>query len=240
MLLFGVGVLIALSARTGSATAAGLVMIVDASTEMPWAQLQKSQLVAGLQRDLGQALGQQLGRDVSFLVLPRKRIATALQAGEGDIVCGMLPQWFAGPFDWSLPLLPDGELILSLASAAPPKAIGDLHGRPLGTVSGFVYPELEQTLGQGFVREDAPNAAANLRKLNLGRMQYAVVNQLYADYQRRQGTIKTALNPDLLLAHYVMPCALSRRSEIKLDTLNRAITQLEKSGALHRMIGAYR
>jgi polar amino acid transport system substrate-binding protein len=240
VLRFWLGILFALSARTGPALAADLVMIVDASTEMPWAQLQKNQVLAGLQQDLGQALAKQLGRDLRFLVLPRKRIAKALEAGEADLVCGLLPKWFAGPFDWSLPLLPDGELILSLASAAQPKTLADLHGRPLGTVNGFVYPELEQTLGQGFVREDAPNAAANLRKLNLGRMQYAVVNQLYADYQRRQGAIKVALNPDLLLSRYVMPCALSRRSKVKLDELNQAITQLEKGGALQRMIGAYR
>ncbi|MCV2353507.1 transporter substrate-binding domain-containing protein [Paucibacter sp. B2R-40] len=223
-----------------SAAAADLVLIVDASTEMPWAQLQRNQVLAGLHWDLGQALAKQLGRDLRFLVLPRKRIARALEAGDGDLVCGLLPKWFAGPFDWSLPVLPDGELILSLASATAPKAISELRGKPLGTVSGFVYPELEQTLGEGFVREDAPNAAANLRKLNLGRMQYAVSNQLYVDYQRHQGALKVALNPDFMLASYVMPCALSRRSQIKLDALNQAITQLERSGALHQMSSAYR
>ncbi len=229
-----------IGAASTNAAAADLVLIVDASTEMPWAQLQKNQVLSGIHRDLGLALSKQLGREPKFMVLPRKRIAKALEAGEGDLVCGLLPKWFAGPFDWSQPLMPDGELILSLASAAQPKTLADLRGQALGTVSGFAYPELEQTLGKGFVREDAPNAAANLRKLNLGRMQYAVSNQLYADYQRRQGVIKVALHPDFLLERYVMPCALSRRSEIKLDELNHAIDLLDKSGALQRMISSYR
>ncbi len=89
----------------------------------------------------------------------------------------MLPEWFAGPFDWSQPMLPEGEVILTAARAKRPSSLADLRGLTIGTVHGFVYPELEQALGSGFVREDAPNAAANLRKLNQGRMDYAVSNQ---------------------------------------------------------------
>ncbi|WP_310388563.1 transporter substrate-binding domain-containing protein [Roseateles sp.] len=106
----------------------------------------------------------------------RTRLA-ALERGQGDLVCAMLPEWFAGPFDWSQPMLPEGEVILTAARAKRPSSLADLRGLTIGTVHGFVYPELEQALGSGFVREDAPNAAANLRKLNQGRMDYAVSNQ---------------------------------------------------------------
>lgn len=229
-----------LLAAVGAAAASDLVFIIDASTEMPWARLQNKQVTGGLHRDLALALGAQLGRDAKLLVLPRKRLASAIERGEADIVCGLRPEWFAGPFDWSVPVLPDGELIMSLASARRPTTLTDLRGQAIGTVSGFAYPELEQALGEGFVREDAPNAEANLRKLNRGRMQYAVANQLYADYQRRQGAIKVALHPDYMLTQYVTPCALSRRSQVKLSELNQAIVSLKKAGALNRMIDTYR
>ncbi|MCV2370414.1 substrate-binding periplasmic protein [Roseateles oligotrophus] len=239
-LVFVGGLLIATAAFAVDPARPVLRVIVDTSTEMPWARLQNRQVVAGLHLDLGNALAGQLGRDARFLVLPRKRVAAALESGEGDIVCALLPQWFAGPFDWSLPVLPDGEVILSLRSAVRPRTLGDLRGLPLGTVNGFVYPDLERALGSDFVREDAPNAGANLRKLNLGRMQHAVANQLYVEYQRRQGVLTAALHPDFQLSRYVMPCALSRRSGLKLNELNRAITRLESSGALTRMLNSYR
>jgi polar amino acid transport system substrate-binding protein len=238
--VFVAGLFFACAAQAASEARPALVVIVDASTEMPWAQLQNKQVAAGLHHDLGHALAMQLGRDARFLVLPRKRIAGALEQNEGDIVCAMLPKWFAGPFDWSAPLLPDSEVILSLRSAARPLNLTALRGLPIGTVNGFAYPDLEQALGSDFVREDAPNAGANLRKLNLGRMQYAVVNQRYLEYQRRQGAVKVDLHPDFLLSRYVMPCALSRRSSIKLKELDQAIFQLESSGALSRMLDAYR
>ncbi|MCV2359891.1 transporter substrate-binding domain-containing protein [Paucibacter sp. TC2R-5] len=217
-----------------------LRVIVDSSTEMPWAQLQADQVMAGLHLDLGLALAEQLGREAQFLVLPRKRIAAALTQGQGDIVCALRPQWFAGPFDWSQPLLPEAELILSAARAKRPRTLTDLSGLTIGTVNGFVYPELDQALGSGFVREDAPNAGANLRKLNQGRMDYAVSNQRYAEFQRRQGVLSLALHPDFVLSRHAGSCALSRRSEVKLEQLNQAITALEKSGALSRMAAAYR
>ncbi|MDC8770405.1 substrate-binding periplasmic protein [Roseateles albus] len=238
--VFVTGLLFIAAAQAAGSARPALRVIVDSSTEMPWAQLQADRVTAGLHHDLGLALAEQLGREAQFLVLPRKRMATALEQGQGDIVCALVPKWFAGPFDWSQPMLPDGVLILSAARAKRPSTVSDLRGLTIGTVNGFVYPELEQALGSGFVREDAPNAGANLRKLNQGRMDYAVSNQRYVEFQRRQGVLSLALHPDFVLSRHTNSCALSRRSEVKLEQLNQAITALEKSGALSRMADAYR
>ncbi|MEJ6006236.1 transporter substrate-binding domain-containing protein [Paucibacter sp. AS339] len=213
---------------------------MDASTQLPWAELQNNEVRSGIHRDLAEGLAAQMGLRARFMVLPRKRIVERLEQGQADIACAYLPQWLLGPFDWSEPFLPDNELVLSLRSAAMPRQLSDLAGKPIGTVSGFAYPELQRQLGAGFVREDAPTMGANLRKLEIGRMQYAVANQRYIDYQRRQGMLKLDLHPDFKVSQLAMACALSPRSELKLDRLNGAIAEFSNSGALGRLLARYR
>ncbi len=220
--------------------APALVFAVDSSTQLPWAELHKDEVRSGIHRDLAQALATQLGRPARLLILPRKRIAERLEMGQADLACAYLPQWLEGPFDWSQAFLPDAEVVLSLRSAAQPRQLSDLAGKPLGTVSGFSYPVLQEQLGPGFVREDAPTLDANLRKLEMGRMQYAVVSQSFMDYQRRLGGVKVALHPDLKVTQLRMACALSRRSGLTLSALNRGINELNSGGALKRLLARYR
>jgi len=235
--LAGLGLSLILSVRAGPAA---LVFAVDASTELPWAELVDDQIRSGIHLELARGLADHLGRSYRVQVLPRKRIPERLESGQVDLSCAYLPQWLAGPFDWSQPFLADNELILSLRSAALPRQVQDLAGKPIGTVNGFAYPELERQLGAGFVREDAPTLSTSLRKLERGRMQYAVVNEIYVNYQRRQGLLMLDLHPDFKVSPLKLACALSRRSDLKRATLNRAIADFSASGALDRLLARYR
>lgn len=227
-------------APPAQASEAELVVIIDASTELPWAHLDRGEVVSGLHRDLGDALAERLDLPARFLVLPRRRIGEALQQGQGDLLCAMLPAWLPGPFDWSRPFIPDTELVLSLRSAPRPSRLASLAGQRIGTVAGFVYPELQRVLGKDFVRDDAPNASANLRKLNLGRMEHAAANLLFVEYQRRQGQLGIELHPYLVIASYETRCALSRRGRITLTQLDQAIVTLQADGGLQRLLDRYR
>lgn len=217
-----------------------LRVLIDASTEMPWAQRQGDAIIGGIHHDLAQALAQRLGREARFVPLPRKRLAQALAQGQGDILCGTRPDWLPGPFDWSRATLPDAELVVSRAEARRPREVADLAGVPIGTISGFVYPEIEQALGASFVRSDAPNAAANLRKLKLARMQHATFNQQFIDYQRRQGQLSEPLHPYLVLSSYQLKCALSRRAPMRLAEVDIALQSLVADGSLRALLVRYR
>lgn len=231
------GALLCWAAR---AVAAELTVLVDASAELPWAHLQNDSVASGIHRDLGEALAQQLGREARFLVLPRKRVASALTAGQADVYCAALPGWLPGPFDWSRAFLPISELVLSLASAPRPASMVELAGQPIGTVSGFIYPELQRQLGAGLVRDDAPNASANLRKLVLGRVKHATSDQLFIDYQRRIGQLNVPLHPYLVFSSYQTRCAVSRRGQVGVDQLDVAITALVNAGTMHALLSRYR
>lgn len=238
----GLGLLApAADARQPGAPPALLHVLVDNTAEMPQALMQRGQLNDGILHDVGLVLADKLGREAQFRVLPRKRLADELVAGsEADIVCGYLPGWLAGELSWSKPFLPDEQLLLSSKAGPAPAKPAELGGERIGTVLGFIYPEMQQLLGKGFVRDDAPDAAANLRKLSLGRMRHAIVGRLQLDYQVRLGTYKLDLHPPLVVSSYLGQCALSRRSSVTLAELNKAIAALQADGGLQRILAKYR
>ena len=217
-----------------------LVLLVETSALMPQARLDGDRVVEGLHLDLGRALGQRLGRDVVARPVPRKRLAEALQRGEGDLLCDYQSDWLPGNFAWSRPFIPDQALLVTAASAPAPAGLTALAGQPIGAVRGYVYPEMANLLRDGFVRDDAPDAVANLRKLELGRVQHALTGRRVLDYQRRTGQFTLALHPPLVVSEVLAQCALSPASPVSLTALNKAIQGLIADGELGRLLAKYR
>lgn len=224
----------------GASPVAPLVFLVDDSAEMPSARMERGQVVDGINHDLGVQLAQRLGRDVRFLMLPRRRVAAALSSGEADLLCDYLPEWLPGPFAWSRGFLPNAIWVVTRQDRPRPASVQALIGQPLGTVGGYAYPELERTLGSQLVRDNAPNSAASLRKLTLGRVDHLVLTQRYLQYQQRVGAFSTPLHPPLQVGSYLAQCALSPHSSVALPALNQALGDLISDGSLERLLQRYR
>lgn len=241
MAALAAGLALSTAAAQAGAPPVVLQVLVDSTAEMPQALIQRNQLTDGILHDIGLALATRLGREARFRVLPRKRLADELVAGvNADIVCGYLPDWLPGDLDWSRPFLPDDQLLLSARPGPAPARLADLAGQRIGTVLGFVYPEMQQLLGPGFLRDDAPDAGANLRKLSLGRVRHAIVGRLQLNYQMRLGHHLPDLHPPLVISSYQSRCALSRRSSLTLAELDKAIKALQADGGLQRVLAKYR
>ena len=230
-----------LLAAAGARALPPLHVLIDASTEMPQAQIAGDRVSAGLAYDLALELGTRLRREPLLRVLPRRRIGEALLAGQqADLLCNYLPAWLPAGLQWIQPFLPDAMLLVSLRSQVAPRSLADLAGQPIGTVGGFVYPEFEQALGAEFRREDAPNAQANLRKLAAGRMDHAIIGRTTFEYLLRRDPAGLAVHPPLVVSSFRTRCALSPRSSLKLPELNAAIAALEADGGLQRLLARYR
>lgn len=230
-------------AAAGPATAAGppLVVLIDGSIEMPQARFKDGQAIDGLQYHLGLALGERLGRAVRFRLVPRRSVAPILESGrDADLICNYLPGWLPGPLLWTRPYLDDADLLVTAARRPAPAQLQDLAGQPIGTVSGFAYPETETALGADFVRDDAPNLVTNLRKLASGRIDHAIVGRVTFEYLRRHGEVPLALHPPLVIARVRTACALSPHSSLKLAELDAAIAALQADDSLARIIARYR
>lgn len=230
------------AAPAGRASAAlpKLVLLVDDSAEMPSARVDKGHVVDGISRDLGQLIARRVGRTLQVLALPRRRVAGALSSGEADLLCDYLPDWLPGPFLWSRSFLPNATWVVTREDRPWPGSVQGLAGQRVGAVGGYAYPELQRALGTQLVRDDAPNGAANLRKLALGRVDHLVLSQRYLQYQQRIGAFTTPLHPPLVVGSYLSQCALSPRSTLELPALNQALTDLSADGSLERMLQRYR
>lgn len=224
----------------GAEPARPLVMLVETSALMPHARIEADRVVEGLNLDIGQALARRLGRELVARPTPRKRLAEALQRGEGDLLCDYQSDWLPGAFAWSRPFIPDQALLVTAATAPAPAGLTALAGQPVGTVRGYVYPEMADALRAGFLRDDAPDAVANLQKLELGRIRHALTGRRVLEYQQRIGHFKLALHPPLVVSEVMAQCALSPSSPVGLAALNAAIQGLVSEGELNRLFARYR
>jgi polar amino acid transport system substrate-binding protein len=220
--------------------AAELRVLVLEGDAMPWAEVRNNQLSAGLYFDLGQALAIQMGRKAHFVLLPRKRLIHALEQGSADVICNYLPVWLPGDFDWSTPFIPNAELLISDLQARKPSVLGGFANVRIGTVLGYVYPELNEALGLRFLRDDAPSMHHNLLKMAAGRVQHMVINQFELEYLQRKGKFKTPLHPTMVLRSFKGQCAVSRRGPVSVAAVNQAIAVLQTQHALRKMIVRYR
>lgn len=218
-----------------------LHVLVDGSTDMPQAQIRGEQVVDGLQHDVALEIGRRVGRRVAFRLVPRRRVAQLLVAGErADMICHYRPAWLPGPLQWSQPYLDDGEVLITARRHPAPTRLADVAGQPLGTIAGFLYPDVEAVLGRGFVRDDAPHVASSLRKLASGRMDHALLGRNTFEYLLRRGEVPVELHPPLLLTRWRTGCALSPRSSLRLADLDAAIRVLQTDGSLTRILDRYR
>lgn len=238
------GVAAAVAAAPAAPVAASLpaqplVVLVDTGTEMPMAAFVDDALVDGIHKDLGMALAQKMGRKAQFLILPRKRIERALEAGQADIICMYVPDWLPGRFQWSQPFFPMNEVVVTPTTAPRPRTLADLSGQRIATVLGYFHPEMEQALGAGFVRDDGPSSYANLRKLAVGRMNHALISQITFDYQQKTMS-RLSVHPPLVVKTYQAQCAVAEHGHVGLAEVNRAIAQLVKDGGIARIIAAYK
>jgi polar amino acid transport system substrate-binding protein len=179
-----------------------LKILVDASTAMPMALIADSKLEGGIHQDVGLALARAVNAQPVFIVMPRKRISWSLEQGTGHLACHFLPEWLPGEFDWSEPFMPNALLLLSSARVPRPDSLQALRGVPIGTVLGFVYPDVDRLLGAGFVREDAVDATRNLMKFDAGRLGYALTGEVFLRYQQKRHGLGTGAHNRLIVRRY--------------------------------------
>lgn len=222
------------------ASAGDLVILVDTGTEMPMARFEKWHLVDGIHRDIGLALARHMNRTPKFMSLPRKRIVKALEEGQADVLCSYVPEWLDGTFHWSQPFMPIVEVLITDRSVERPHDISELAGKPIGTVLGYVHPELVAILGDGFVRSDAPNTEANLRKVAAGRVKYAVTGKSFLDWRLKQGDPLLTLHPPMVVKSYMGQCAVSVKGRATLADVDRAIGEMIKDGSVSAIVARYR
>jgi ABC-type amino acid transport substrate-binding protein len=219
-----------------AASATELVVLVDRASDMPMARFESGSLVAGIHKDVGEALARNLGRQARFVILPRKRIARALVDGEADILCGYTPEWLPGDYLWSRTIFTAEEVLVTDTSVPAPRSIEDLRGQTVGTILGYAHPEMEKVLGKDFVRDDAPNMEVNLEKLARGRVHHILIAKGVLDYRQRLRPRPLKLYPPLPITTFATSCAVSRQAHVTLSEIDGAIERAYQDGTIARIL----
>lgn len=134
------------------------------------------------------------------------------------------------------PLFHGAIAIYAQASKARPVALPDLAGKRVGLTNGYTYGTAVETDRQ-MIKEYARNDLANLRKLALGRLDYALVYTRVADYL--QSAYPNELSGKLQAVGKVIenPLYLSfSRNNLRAES---ALRQLDQGLARIRRDGSY-
>ncbi len=219
-----------------------LVFSVSTGSAMPMTQFRKGILVDGLLKDFGDALARELGMTPRYVSLPRKRVESAVQAGRADLLCDMRPEWLDDArWRWTDVVFSNNMVVANRTDTPPLRQLSDLNGERLGTLLGYVYPELDRALGERFHRDDGTTDDVNTNKLLTGRFRYMVSNSLYVDYQRKVHPGRQRLHATVFtIRPFDTYCALPLAGKLTVDQVNAAIAALRRRGDLQQIHLRYR
>ncbi len=214
------------------------VFVAATNNIMPTAKFDGRRLNGGIIKDLGDAIAARLHLQARYLDTPANRVWDVLAKGQADGVCYVRPEWAEGSFNWSRPVLPDALVIIAHPSAPVLRKLKELSGKPLGTVSGYHYPDVEQ-LGKQFVRDDAPTMEHNLNKIASGQRQYGLVELTTLSYRLRNDP-SVRLRTEMVVTLFKAQCAFSKRSAVPFATVDAAIAGLQADGSIDKILARYR
>jgi ABC-type amino acid transport substrate-binding protein len=190
--------------------------------------------------DLALEVGKQIQRPLIFALLPRGRLDSDLADGQVDLVCFNTEAWagkFAKNYFWSVPIFRQVNYIVTLKNLAKEssvKSLKELSGLTIGTTLHFVYPTLDPYFEKGtLIREDADSGLANVTKLNFKRVNYIVLNNLEYIYYKKTNPLLQKI--PIEIDPIDVKCAISKKSNLKLNQINAAIFKMKKNGQLDKV-----
>lgn len=230
--------LTAAAASHGAAMAQDIVFIAPTNHTMPMAQFEGGVLVDGVLKQLGDLIARRMERHAVYIAVPSKRVSEVLSAGGADALCYVVPVWIDGRYNWTKPFITSTAIVVARKEAPVVKSLDDLAGKPLGTVMGYRYPEIERVLGKQFVRDDAPTSELNFRKLMVGRMQYAAIDQIVFEYRMRKEPA-LPLRKDVTYTSTATQCAFSLHSKIPFAQAEHAVESMIRDGSVAAILNQY-
>lgn len=221
-----------------------IVFGVNMDYAMPLVQIKNesgnSELTRGILKDLGEALAKELKVTPKWFLLPKRRVAPALSSGRVDILCHLNEVWQPKIKDdvwWSNKLYRSSN-VLVFSKDHQVTSIKEIYNEPVGVVLNFIYTGLDPLFKTGTLkREDGPNNLANIHKLLKGRINYIVMSNLEFAYY---GYLFPSLNSlDLDMDVVQTKCAVSKKSPLKIEDVNRAIATIHRNGVLSKILRSY-
>jgi polar amino acid transport system substrate-binding protein len=237
-----------LLACSGSANAAELRFVLDHSISAPLVIAERQADLPGAKGgilvDLESAIARELGYDAVFQSIPRKRVEEVLQSGSMHVLCHTRPVWLKEPdkLQWSGGFLTTANLLVKSKAGQKLRGLQDLTRGKVGTVLGYLYPELQSQFQSGLLtRDDAENEVTNLARFMTNRVDYFISEQLFLDYQLlKKPALTAAVSNRLVADKFETRCAMSKLAPVSVTQFDAAVANLKKRGEWDAILAAYR
>jgi len=236
-----------LPAPPGSVAARSLAPILRAvvseTNPVPYAMFSsEGKLMGGISKSLLDQIGLLNQLPVLYLDVPRARVESWLLSNKADVGCFLSPDWVSKPaaLVWTGPLFYSSQLIVRRSDTKPVTKLSDLYHKRIGTIRGFVYPELQQAFNEKLItRDDAHSLESNLTRLAQGRLDAVMTVDLSLGYIMTKRQFDVALSFDPLWTEPpAIYCAISADSPLRTQLLE-SFSRLQQDGYLQQLLQLY-
>lgn len=221
-----------------------LRVVVTSAWIMPFGEIVNGKPGRGIVLDLYQELGNELGRSVRPIVLPRKRIDEGARTGSYDLVCYINPQWTETPshYRWSKPIFAVSNVLIGRSGTPAPRDLMSLpKAATVSTVLGYFYPPIQPLFANGHLqRDDAIDEQKLFLKMQLGRTPYGIISGPALDWYLRESPEHKLAPWRLPLISFDVHCAVPTRSGMPAQQLFAALDRLSQAGKIDAILKRYR
>lgn len=247
--VFGTSLSLGLSIFPAQAMTNNLLMpqvlraVVSETNPVPYAIFStEGKLMGGISKSLIDTIGQLNQLPVMYLDVPRARVEGWLINNQADVGCFLSPDWVTRPeaLTWVGPLFHSAQLVVRRNGSKPILQLSDMYHKRIGTIRGFVYPELEQAFAEKLItRDDAHSLESNLTRLAQGRLDAVMTVDLSLGYVLSKRQFDAQLSFETLWTPApAIYCAISPQSPLR-PLLLKAFEQLQSNGYIDQLLRQY-
>lgn len=197
---------------------------------------------SGILNDIYLLLAKELHQKANVSMAPRGRVALMLLYGEMDVYCYSRPDWLehSSELIWSVPLFDDRNVIATRKETPTIKDVHELSGKTVATVAGFRYPELGEPFASIQIdRSDSVDVGTTMTKLELKRVDYALMNELFLKYYRKNHPTSDLNENAYLVRSFEVFCALSPKAPFSAKEFNSALEKLKEDHSIQKILEKY-
>ncbi len=213
----------------------------------PYVMTTEGRVLAGIVKDLGDELAARLHLVPEYVNIPRKRLDGAIQKGDADVSFISSKKWTPNEtaYLWSEVLFVERDVFLFVRKADPPyERLEQMEGLKVGTILGYVYPELDSLFELGYlVRDDALNLEQSINKLLNGRVDVVVNADRMSEYLVKRKNLagllefgRFPLDSNEIRARF----SPEKLLPVKFEQINKALNEMIEEGFVERVLEKYR
>ncbi len=215
------------------------------SSSEPYVLIDKRELTGGVLKELMDAISQQSGLSMEYVLTAKRNQGKAMQEGKIDGVCLINPSDEASSDDylWTVPLYTEEDvLIVRKDKAKNFRSLESLFGFKVGTIEAHHHPKLDPYFKKNAIeRIDNKKLANNINQLRFGVIDAVVDTKLSVGYCMNKKKIDDRfVISNKVIDQQDLHCMFRKDMSVSIDKINSALQALKDNGVIDKIISKYR